>query len=58
MPLCKECENEVEELVKVKVGKKTAKVCEDCADRMKADAEIAEDSESVMQGMMEYKGKR
>ena len=58
MAVCKECENEVDELVKVKVGKKTVKVCEDCADQMKADAEIAEEGESVMQGMMEYKGRR
>lgn len=58
MPVCRECDSEVDELVKVKVGKKTAKVCEDCADRMREEAEIAEDSESVIQGMMEYKGKR
>lgn len=58
MATCRECEDEVEELVKVKVGKKTVKVCEDCADRMREEAQVAEDSESVIQGMMGYKGRR
>jgi ribosome-binding protein aMBF1 (putative translation factor) len=58
MPLCRECEDEVEELVKVKVGGKTMKLCEDCADRAREEQEIAEDSESVIQGMMGYKGRR
>lgn len=58
MPTCRECEDEVDELVKVKVGTKTVKVCEDCADRMREEAQIAEDSESVIQGMMGYKGRR
>ncbi len=58
MPTCRECEDEVDELVKVKVGKKTVKVCEDCADRMRDEALVAEESESVIQGMMGYKGKR
>ncbi|MGE0788731.1 MAG: hypothetical protein AB7S26_23870 [Sandaracinaceae bacterium] len=58
MPVCRECEDEVEELVKLKVGKKTLKLCEDCAERKREELEIAEESESVMQGMMEYKGRR
>jgi ribosome-binding protein aMBF1 (putative translation factor) len=58
MAVCRECESEVDELVKVKVGKKTVKVCEDCADRLKEEAQIAEDSESVIQDMMGYKGRR
>ena len=58
MPTCRECKDEVDELVKVKVGKKTVKVCEDCADRMREEALVAEESESVIQGMMGYKGKR
>lgn len=58
MATCRECEDEVEELVKVKVGKKTVKVCEDCADRMREEAQVAEDSEAVIQGMMGYKGRR
>lgn len=58
MPTCRECEDEVDDLVKVKVGKKTVKVCEDCADRMREEAEVAEDSEAVIQDMMGFKGRR
>ncbi len=59
MPDCRECGDEVDELFKVKVpGQRAVKVCEDCADRMREEAEIAEESESVIQGMMGYKGRR
>ncbi|MCB9593389.1 MAG: hypothetical protein H6719_11715 [Sandaracinaceae bacterium] len=58
MPECRECEDEVDELVKVKVGGKTKKVCEDCADRLREEMEIAEASESVIQDMMGFKGRR
>jgi ribosome-binding protein aMBF1 (putative translation factor) len=58
MPSCRECDDEVDELVRVKIGGKTRKVCEDCADRLREEAEIAEESESVIQGMMGYKGRR
>jgi hypothetical protein len=34
------------------------KVCEDCAERIAEEAEIAEMSESAMQDMMGYKGRR
>ena len=58
MPKCRECDDEVTKLVSVKVGGKAKKVCADCADRMREAGEIAEASESVMQGMMGYKGRR
>jgi hypothetical protein len=58
MPSCKECDDEVDQLVRVKIGGRTRKVCEDCADRLREEAEIAEESESVIQGMMGYKGRR
>ncbi|MDB4944052.1 MAG: hypothetical protein JWP97_3586 [Labilithrix sp.] len=58
MPTCKECENEVDALVSVKVEGKTKKLCEDCADRARETAEIAEASESVVQNMMGFKGRR
>lgn len=58
MPVCKECGDEVDELVKVKVDGKMRKVCEDCADRMRADAQIAEESEGAVQNMMGFKGRR
>ena len=56
--VCKECENEVDLLVMVKVEGKPKKMCEDCADRVREQGEIAEASESVVQGMMGFKGRR
>jgi ribosome-binding protein aMBF1 (putative translation factor) len=58
MPVCKMCEEEVDELVVVKVEGRNKKVCEDCADRLREEAEIAEASESVVQDMMGFKGRR
>lgn len=58
MPTCKECDNEVDSLVSVKVDGKTKKLCEDCADRVREQGEIAEASESVVQNMMGFKGRR
>ena len=58
MPTCKSCGDEVEQLVSVKVGGKTKKLCEDCADRAREEAVVAEASESVVQGMMGFKGRR
>jgi hypothetical protein len=58
MPTCKECDSEVDALVSVKVDGKTKKLCEDCADRIREQGEIAEASESVVQNMMGFKGRR
>ncbi|MDB4962886.1 MAG: hypothetical protein JWP01_2885 [Myxococcales bacterium] len=58
MPACRECKDEVDKLVSVKVGGKARKMCADCADRLREAGEIAEASESVMQGMMGFKGRR
>jgi hypothetical protein len=58
MPVCKMCEEEVDELVIVKAPGRNKKVCEDCADRLREEAEIAEASESVVQDMMGFKGRR
>lgn len=58
MATCRECNDEVAKLVTVKVGGKARKVCEDCADRLREEGEIAEASEGVIQGMMGYKGRR
>lgn len=58
MPVCRECEDEVDELVKLKVGRRTQKLCEDCADRLREEMEIAEESEAVIQQMMGFKGRR
>ena len=58
MPTCRECDEEVDALVSVKVGGKARKLCEDCADRAREAEEIAEQSEAVVQGMMGFKGRR
>jgi hypothetical protein len=58
MPTCKGCDEEVDKLVSAKVDGKTKKLCEDCADRARESAEIAEESESVVQNMMGFKGRR
>ena len=58
MPTCRECNDEVTQLVVIKVQGKPRKVCEDCADRLREEGEIAQASEGVMQGMMGYKGRR
>jgi len=58
MPVCRSCQEEVDELVVVKVGAKRLKLCEDCADRAREEAEVAEMSEEVVQDMMGFKGRR
>jgi hypothetical protein len=58
MPACRECKDEVDKLVSVKVAGKARKMCAECADRLREAGEIAEASESVMQGMMGFKGRR
>jgi ribosome-binding protein aMBF1 (putative translation factor) len=58
MAVCKSCGDEVDALVSVKVDGKAKKLCEDCADRAREQAEVAEQSESVVQSMMGFKGRR
>ena len=58
MAKCKGCGDEADELLSVKAGKKTIRLCEDCADRAREEAEIAEQSESAVQQMMGFKGRR
>ncbi len=58
MPTCRECKDEVAKLVAVKIAGKAQKLCADCADRARETGEIAEASETVMQGMMGFKGRR
>ena len=56
MPECKECGDEVDKLTRIKIHGKTLRLCEDCADRAREEAEIAEESESAMRDMMGFKG--
>jgi hypothetical protein len=58
MATCKQCGDEAETLVSVKVAGKSKKMCEDCADRAREEGEIAEQSEAVVQNMMGFKGRR
>ncbi len=58
MPVCKGCGEEVDALVAVKVDGRAKKLCEDCADRAREASEIAEQSESAVQQMMGFKGRR
>lgn len=58
MPVCRECGDEADELFAMKVDGRRRKLCEDCADRAREEAEIAEESESVVQQMMGFKGRR
>lgn len=58
MPTCKECNDEVDSVVTIKVAGKAKKVCEDCADRIREQETVAEESESVVQSMMGFKGRR
>jgi len=58
MPTCKQCGDEVDELKTIKVQGKAKKVCEDCADRIREEGAIAEESEAVVQNMMGFKGRR
>ena len=58
MPTCKQCGEEVEALKTVVVAGKKKKMCEDCADRAREEAEVAEQSEAVVQNMMGFKGRR
>jgi hypothetical protein len=58
MALCKSCGEDVDELVSANIGGKTKKVCTDCAERAEEQEAVAEASESVVQGMMGFKGRR
>jgi hypothetical protein len=58
MPVCKGCGEEADELVSVKVKGKSKKLCEQCADQANEEDAIAKDSESAIQDMMGYKGRR
>jgi hypothetical protein len=58
MPICKGCGEEVDELVSVQLAGKSKKLCEDCAEQAAASEAIAEESESVVQNMMGFRGRR
>jgi ribosome-binding protein aMBF1 (putative translation factor) len=58
MPICKQCGDEVDELVTARLDGKTKKVCSDCAELAEEQSAVAQESEAVVQNMMGYKGRR
>ena len=58
MATCKGCGEESDELVAIKVSGKTKKLCEACVDLAREQDQIAEESESAVQNMMGFKGRR
>ena len=54
---CSDCDEKVDELTVVKIGRKRLKLCEECAEIRQEELEIAEEAQGAMQGMMEYKGR-
>jgi ribosome-binding protein aMBF1 (putative translation factor) len=58
MPICKQCGEEVDELVTAQLDGKAKKVCSDCAELAEEQSAVAQESEAVVQNMMGYKGRR
>jgi ribosome-binding protein aMBF1 (putative translation factor) len=58
MPTCKACGEDVDELVSVNVSGRRRKLCEDCAADAQQNEEILKESESVVQQMLGFKGRR
>ena len=58
MATCKLCGDEVDELVLMKIDGRKKRICEECAEEAAQDAELAEESEAVVQQMMGFKGRR
>ena len=58
MARCWSCKDDADEFFPATIGGRRRKVCEDCLDRLREEAEIAEMSESVVQDMMGFKGRR
>jgi len=57
MAKCQACGDDVDEIQKLKVGKRTLKLCESCADEKREQLELGEAAEGVLKDMMEWKGR-
>lgn len=57
MPVCQRCRDDVDEVKKVKVGRKVVRLCEPCQEEVEQEQEIAAEAEGAIRGMMEYKGR-
>ena len=58
MATCRECNEEVEQLVAVRVEGKKKRVCPECAERLAQEEHVAEESEQVIRQMMGFRGTR
>jgi hypothetical protein len=58
MATCKGCGEESDELITLKVSGKAKRLCEACADLAREQDQIAAESESAVQNMMGFKGRR
>jgi hypothetical protein len=58
MATCKGCGEESDELITLKVSGKAKRLCEGCADLAREQDQIAAESESAIQNMMGFKGRR
>lgn len=58
MAQCKSCGEDADELISMTVKGKKLRLCESCADEAKEQESIAEESEAVVQKMMDFKGRR
>lgn len=58
VPKCSICKEDVDEVSVVKVHGRKKKVCEECLEVIEEEEAIAEESESVVQNMMGFKGRR
>jgi hypothetical protein len=53
---CQMCGDEIDEIFRVEVEGRVRRVCEDCADRLREEREIAEESADVLREMMGFRG--
>lgn len=58
MPICKQCGEDVDELLTTKIAGKKQRVCEQCAEEAAQDEQLAQESEAVVQQMMGFQGRR
>ena len=54
---CKQCQEDVDELHTVSVRGRARRLCEECVDLLKEEAEIEDAATGAMREMMGYKGR-
>ena len=55
---CALCKEDSDELKRVRVDSKVKSLCEECAEMAEEQDAIAQESESVVQSMMGFRGRR